>query len=521
MDFQAEATIVGELLKFATSGQLYRGAKPVMWSPVEKTALAEAEVEYEDITSTQIDVAFELIEVPSSPELVGTKVVIWTTTPWTIPTNQALAYGRSIDYLQIKVGEEKYLVAEPLIEAFLKRIDEDGYDFLMYVKGPVLAGAKARHPMAAAFPDSEFFTRPRPLLAGDFVTTDSGTGFVHMAPDHGEDDFLLCKANKINPVFAVEGDGKYRADWPWLGGEGSVINPKFNAPDGPICTALREAGGLLAASADYKHSYPHSWRSKAKVIFRCTPQWFVPMDKDLAPLSEEDDMFDLATILSPDTLRERAKKAIADTRFVPEKGRNRIGAMVEGRPDWVLSRQRAWGVPITLFVDRKSGQYLVDPAVNERIVAAIREEGVDAGRGARAGISGRRLQRRGLRARHRHSGRVVRFGQHPCFRDGKRPLARPAAPRRLSRPPRRPLSRRQRPASRLVPVLAARSLRHAWPCAVQGGFDPRFHHGRQGHENVQEPWQHGRSVESHGDLRRGHRPPLGSVGGLYRGSPHR
>jgi isoleucyl-tRNA synthetase len=152
MDFQAEATIVGELLKFATSGQLYRGAKPVMWSPVEKTALAEAEVEYEDITSTQIDVAFELIEVPSSPELVGTKVVIWTTTPWTIPTNQALAYGRSIDYLQIKVGEEKYLVAEPLIRSVFERIDEDGYDFLMYVKGPVLAGAKARHPMAAASP---------------------------------------------------------------------------------------------------------------------------------------------------------------------------------------------------------------------------------------------------------------------------------------------------------------------------------------------------------------------------------
>ncbi|WP_168603269.1 isoleucine--tRNA ligase [Novosphingobium sp. SG707] len=384
MDFQAEATIVGELLKFAQSGQLYRGAKPVMWSPVEKTALAEAEVEYEDITSTQVDVAFELVEVPAAPELVGTKVVIWTTTPWTIPTNQALAFGRAIDYSQIRVGDQKYLIAEPLIEAFLKRIDEDGYDFLMYVKGPVLNGAKARHPMAARFPDSEFFTKLRPLLAGDFVTVESGTGFVHMAPDHGEDDFLLCKANKINPVFAVEGDGKYRADWPWLGGEGSVINPKFNAPDGPICTALREEGGLLAASADYKHSYPHSWRSKAKVIFRCTPQWFVPMDKDLAPLSEAADMFDLATILSPDTLRERAKHAIAQTRFVPEKGRNRIGAMVEGRPDWVLSRQRAWGVPITLFVDRKTGEYLVDKAVNARIIAAIREEGVDAWDEARA-----------------------------------------------------------------------------------------------------------------------------------------
>jgi isoleucyl-tRNA synthetase len=246
------------------------------------------------------------------------------------------------------------------------------------------------------------------------VTTDSGTGFVHMAPDHGEDDFLLCKANKINPVFAVEGDGKYRADWPWLGGEGSVINPKFNAPDGRSA-ALREAGGLLAASADYKHSYPHSWRSKAKVIFRCTPQWFVPMDKDLAPLSEEDDMFDLATILSPDTLRERAKKAIADTRFVPEKGRNRIGAMVEGRPDWVLSRQRAWGVPITLSsIARAASIWSIQPSMN----ASSRPSAKKAwtrGTGARAGISGRRLQRRGLRARHRHSGRVVRFRAAPML----------------------------------------------------------------------------------------------------------
>ncbi|MFN5901775.1 MAG: class I tRNA ligase family protein, partial [Novosphingobium sp.] len=159
--------------------------------------------------------------------------------------------------------------------------------------------------------------------------TDSGTGLVHMAPDHGEDDFLLCKEHGIEPVFAVEGDGKYRADWGWLGGQGSVINPKFNAPDGPICADLRESGGLLAASADYKHSYPHSWRSKAKVIFRCTPQWFVPMDQ------ARDD----------GTLREKAMAAIEATRFVPEKGRNRIGSMVEGRPDWVLSRQRAWGVP--------------------------------------------------------------------------------------------------------------------------------------------------------------------------------
>jgi isoleucyl-tRNA synthetase len=187
-----------------------------------------------------------------------------------------------------------------------------------------------------------------------------------MAPDHGEDDFELCKKHGIDPVFAVGPDGVYRDDWPWLGAHDerrrAVINPNLNAPDGPICEDLRAAGALLSASADYQHSYPHSWRSKKKVIFRCTPQWFVPMDKAIEGA----------------TLRGKALKAIEDTRWVPAKGKNRIGSMVEGRPDWVLSRQRAWGVPITLFVDRKSGQYLCDPEVNARIVAAVREGGVDA-----------------------------------------------------------------------------------------------------------------------------------------------
>jgi isoleucyl-tRNA synthetase len=361
MDYQAEATIVAELMKFAESGQLYRGAKPVMWSPVEKTALAEAEIEYEDVTSTQIDVGFEVIQCPEYPGLAGTIAVIWTTTPWTIPVNQALAYGSAVDYLQFESGGKRYLVAEPLFSAFSKRTGLKLEGIVALIKGPVLEGATARHPMHHL---GGFFATPRPFLEGDFVTIDAGTGLVHMAPDHGEDDFDLCKKHGIEPVFAVDAAGMYRPDWAWLGGQGSVINKKFVASDGPICTDLRDAGMLLAASDDFQHSYPHSWRSKAKVIYRCTPQWFIPVDK---PIGGEGD-----------TLRARATAAIAATRFVPEKGRNRIGAMVEGRPDWVISRQRAWGVPITLFVDRTTGQYLVDPSVNARIVAAVGEQGVDA-----------------------------------------------------------------------------------------------------------------------------------------------
>jgi isoleucyl-tRNA synthetase len=373
MDFQAEATIVSELLKFAESGQLYRGAKPVMWSPVEKTALADAEVEYHDITSTQIDAAFEIMEAPNAPELVGAYAVIWTTTPWTIPVNQGIAYGPEVNYVAVgqhaggdfvrapKVGRV-FLVAEPMLEEFGRRsgvfgLPDQLQHFVWRGTGADLAGAVARHPMHHL---GGFFAKPRPFLPGDFVTTDQGTGLVHMAPDHGEDDFALCKAHGINPVFAVEGDGRYRADWLWLGGESkNVINPTLNAPDGPICNDLRAAGALLSAGP-FQHSYPHSWRSKKKVIFRCTPQWFVPMDQ------------------GEHTLRQKAVAAIAATQFTPDKGRNRIGAMVEGRPDWVLSRQRAWGVPITLFVDRKTGDYLVDKPINDRIIAAVREKGVDA-----------------------------------------------------------------------------------------------------------------------------------------------
>ena len=407
MKYQAEAAIVAELLTFAETGQVYRGAKPVMWSPVEKTALAEAEVEYEDITSTQIDVAFEIIEAPNAPDLVGAYAVIWTTTPWTIPVNQAVAYNPifgdqandDTPYAVVTVIDggpwngRRLLLNSVLVPATLDRLGINGHRHESYPAIGALEGASVRHPMHHL---GGFFAKPRPMLPGDFVTTDAGTGLVHMAPDHGEDDFLLCKANGIDPVFAVEGDGKYRADWAWLGRQGSVINPKFNAPDGPICADLHAAGGLLAASADFKHSYPHSWRSKAKLIFRATPQWFIAMDRPLSPspsgeglgwgrpAGEELAAAPLAPTPNPSpegeglSLRQIALEAIGHTRWVPEKGRNRIGAMVEGRPDWVISRQRAWGVPIALYVDRRSGDYLKDPAVNARIVAAFETGGADA-----------------------------------------------------------------------------------------------------------------------------------------------
>jgi isoleucyl-tRNA synthetase len=411
MDFSAEAKICEELLRFAETGQLYRGAKPVMWSPVEKTALAEAEVEYEDVTSTQIDVAFKIVESPIA-ELVGAHAVVWTTTPWTIPVNQAIAYGPDVQYEWVGLAAEtggadhqrevnrrlakrgldfegkRVLVASELLPAFMMRLNAaasavdlsdlglgkaEFYSFDFSVegekvvfKGSELAGTIARHPMHHL---GGFFARPRPFLPAEHVTTDAGTGLVHMSPDHGEEDFLVCKAAGIDPVFAVTDDGRYREDWEWLGGQGSVINTKFNAPDGPICSDLREAGALLSASADFRHSYPHSWRSKARIIYRCTPQWFAPMDQPIEALSGR-------------TLRETALQAIDDTRWVPGKSKNRIRAMVEGRPDWVLSRQRAWGVPIALYVHRKTGEYLKDPVVNSRILRAFHEGGADAWFGA-------------------------------------------------------------------------------------------------------------------------------------------
>ena len=352
MDFASEAAIAGEIGRFLLNGALYRGLRPVMWSPVEKTALAEAEIEYHDKKDTAIYVKF-----PAEAEGEGA-IVIWTTTPWTIPGNRGLAVGAEIDYVLIDVTgvaegslarAEKLIVAEALLEDFTKKIGITDHEVLRRFKGAELEGRKYHHPLYSQDPGYDLIV---PVMLGEFVTTEAGTGIVHMAPGHGEDDFQLCRANGIAVPDTVQGDGSYYPSLPLFGGE-----HVYKAAD-PVCAALTAAGTLLHRS-EFLHSYPHSWRSKAPLIYRATPQWFIRMDGEEA-------------------IRNKALAAIDATRFVPEIGRNRIRSMVESRPDWCISRQRAWGVPIAIFVDKATHEPLRDPAVMARVVEIFTEEGADA-----------------------------------------------------------------------------------------------------------------------------------------------
>ncbi len=362
MSFRAEADIFRELAKFLLSGELYRGKKSVMWSVVEKTALADAEVEYHDHTSPTIYVRFPLTH-PSRPYLEGASVVIWTTTPWTIPANRAVAYGEDIDYVLVRVEEaaegsrarpgELLVLGAELVQpvataAGIVRLTE-----VAAFKGAELGGSVAAHPLRG--PDGYGFAVP--LLPADFVTTDTGTGLVHIAPSHGEDDFDLGSRHGLEVPDTVAEDGSYTALVPGFEGLKVCDGRRWPANE-PVTEALAAHGALLARGT-LQHSYPHSWRSKAPVIFRATAQWFIPME-------------------GPGELRARAAAAIDATRFVPARGRNRIGSMVESRPDWCISRQRAWGVPIAVFVHKGTGEVLRDPEVVERIAAAFEEEGADA-----------------------------------------------------------------------------------------------------------------------------------------------
>ena len=361
MDRPSEAAIAHEICKFLLNGALYRGLRPVMWSPVEKTALAEAEIEYHDHTSTTIWVRFPVIRAPL-PELRGASVVIWTTTPWTIPGNRAVAAGEDFDYALLHVDGvaggsrarigEKLLVALALLPQFCTDVGIATHHVLHVFKGAALAGTICAHPLRGAKDAAGGYDQDTPLLFGDFVTTEAGTGFVHIAPGHGEEDFDLGRKHALDIPETVGPDGTFNPRVPLFAGV-----HVYKAAD-PVCAALDEARALLARGK-LVHSYPHSWRSKAPLIYRATPQWFIRLD-------------------GPEHIRAKALAAIDATAFVPDQGRNRIGSMVANRPDWCISRQRAWGVPIAVFVDKRTGEPLRDPAVVDRIVAAFAAEGADA-----------------------------------------------------------------------------------------------------------------------------------------------
>lgn len=362
MAFAAEAQIAREIGKFLMNGGLFKGSKPVMWSVVEKTALAEAEVEYHDHTSTTIHVRFPVAKA-SQPALEGAGVVIWTTTPWTMPGNRAVAYGEDIDYVveqvtgradecALKEGD-RFVVARTLLDAYREATGVAASENVATLKGIDLAGTVCKHPLNGKGYD--FDVR---LLPGDFVSDEDGTGFVHIAPGHGADDYVLGMANGVEVPQTVGEDGSYYDHVPLFAGL-TVYTPegKTGPANKAVVEALSEAGNLMA-SGKLRHSYPHSWRSKAPLIFRNTAQWFISMETN--------------------DLRKTALAAIDETKFYPPAGRTRLYSMIEQRPDWCISRQRAWGVPIPVFVEKASGEPLRDQDVVDRIAEAFEAEGADA-----------------------------------------------------------------------------------------------------------------------------------------------
>ncbi|KPQ06705.1 MAG: isoleucyl-tRNA synthetase IleS [Rhodobacteraceae bacterium HLUCCA12] len=389
MDYHAEAVIAGEFMKFLMNGTLYQGSKPVMWSPVEKTALAEAEVEYHDHTSHTVWVKFPVVffgdtasELRISGKMKPLSVVIWTTTPWTIPQNRAVCYGPELAYGLYEVtglGEnakaetgELVVLADALAESCFAAAKIEARR-LRDVAPEEFAGMTLAHPLRGVEGGNGEWDYDVPMLPGDHVTDEAGTGFVHTAPSHGDDDYQIGLKHGLEMTHNVTEDGSFRADLPLFGGQHIITSEGKEGPANVSVIKQLAYAGALFAKGKIKHSYPHSWRSKAPVIYRNTPQWFVAIDRKL------DDGMDTYG----ETIRQRALTSI-DTlvQWTPPAGRNRLHSMIENRPDWVLSRQRAWGVPLTCFVKKgaRPGDpdfLLRDAQVNARIVEAFESEGAD------------------------------------------------------------------------------------------------------------------------------------------------